>query len=112
MTLLKKTYQELDIIERHLLVLKKVMENEPIGIVKLSEETGLDAHKVRYSLRVLGAQQLIQPSTKGAIVGNYTKDEFLDFEEYVGKIIKKIESVQKMSESINNLFKKRTINDN
>ncbi|ESS07140.1 MAG: hypothetical protein A07HB70_00412, partial [uncultured archaeon A07HB70] len=32
--------KEVDMLERHLLVLKMVINNEPIGIVKMSNETG------------------------------------------------------------------------
>jgi len=45
--------KEVDMLERHLQVLRMVIENEPIGIVKMSNETGYPHHKVRYSLRVL-----------------------------------------------------------
>ena len=44
-----------------------VIENEPIGIVKMSNETGYPHHKVRYSLRVLEEENLIEPSSQGAI---------------------------------------------
>jgi len=33
-------------LERHLQVLKMVIESEPIGIVKMSNETGYPHHKV------------------------------------------------------------------
>ena len=51
-------------LERHLQVLRMVIENEPIGIVKMSNETGYPHHKVRYSLRVLEEENLIEPSSR------------------------------------------------
>ena len=51
--------KEVDMLERHLQVLRMVIENEPIGIVKMSNETGYPHHKVRYSLRVLEEENLI-----------------------------------------------------
>jgi predicted transcriptional regulator len=69
--------EEVDIVERHLHVLKMVIENEPIGIVKMSNETGYPHHKVRYSLRVLEEDELIEPSSQGAIVTE-SAEEFVD----------------------------------
>jgi predicted transcriptional regulator len=51
--LINKIEVELEMLERHLLILKFVIREEPIGIMKLAETTGLPKHKVRYSLRVL-----------------------------------------------------------
>ena len=70
-------------LERHLQVLKMVIESEPIGIVKMSNETGYPHHKVRYSLRVLEEENLIEPSSQGAITTERTQ-EFV--EELDGKI--------------------------
>ena len=69
--------KEVDMLERHLQVLKMVIENEPIGIVKMSNETGYPHHKVRYSLRVLEEENLIEPSSQGAITTDHT-GEFVD----------------------------------
>ena len=75
--------KEVDMLERHLQVLKMVIESEPIGIVKMSNETGYPHHKVRYSLRVLEEENLIEPSSQGAITTERT-DEFVA--ELDGKI--------------------------
>jgi predicted transcriptional regulator len=69
--------KEVDMLERHLQVLKMVLESEPIGIVKMSNETGYPHHKVRYSLRVLEEENLIEPSSQGAITTERT-EEFVD----------------------------------
>jgi predicted transcriptional regulator len=62
--------QELELLQRHVLMLKAVMDHQPIGIIRLSEITGYPQHKVRYSLRVLEQEGLIEPSPQGAIVTN------------------------------------------
>ncbi|MDY6775096.1 MAG: hypothetical protein SV253_03315 [Halobacteria archaeon] len=69
--------KEVDMLERHLTVLKMVSENAPIGIVKLSDETGYPHHKIRYSLRVLEEENLIEPSSQGAITTEDT-EEFIE----------------------------------
>ena len=53
-------------LERHLRVLRLVLRNEPIGIVQLADELSLPDHKVRYSLRVLEEEGLIEPTDRGA----------------------------------------------
>ena len=68
---------ELELIDRHIMVLKIVIEQGPIGILKLSEVTNMQAHKVRYSLRVLEQNGLIKASPQGAIAGDNV-DSFLE----------------------------------
>jgi len=58
---------ELDILKRHVQVLKVLKENEPAGIIKLSELTKHPQHMVRYSLRILEQEGLIEPSPQGAV---------------------------------------------
>lgn len=53
-------------LERHVRLLKTVMANEPIGIIRLAELMSLPEHKVRYSLRILEQDDLIEPSPSGA----------------------------------------------
>ncbi len=65
--LMDTTASEIKILERHFEVLKAVKENEPIGIIKLSQKTGLPQHAIRYSLRILEQDGLIEPSRSGAI---------------------------------------------
>jgi len=65
--------------ERDLTILRAVIEDGPIGIVKLSERAGLPEHKVRYSLRMLENDGFIQPTPDGAIPAE-------DIEERVERI--------------------------
>lgn len=58
---------ELDILKRHIHVLKTLKEKQPMGIIKLSELTNYPQHMVRYSLRILEQDGLIEPSPQGAI---------------------------------------------
>ena len=52
---------------RDLRVLTAVVENHPIGIVRISKETGLPEHKVRYSLRMLEGDGLVEATQQGAV---------------------------------------------
>ena len=58
---------ELEILKRHIHVLKTLQEKQPMGIIKLSEITKYPQHMVRYSLRILEQDGLIEPSPQGAV---------------------------------------------
>jgi len=60
--------KELDLLCRHVDVLKTVKEHGPIGIIRLSQMTGQPQHMIRYSLRTLEKDGIIAPSPNGAVV--------------------------------------------
>ncbi|SFG04256.1 Predicted transcriptional regulator [Halopelagius inordinatus] len=86
--------KEVDMLERHLQVLKMVIESEPIGIVKMSNETGYPHHKVRYSLRVLEEENLIEPSSQGAITTERTAEFVDELDEKLDEIVDKLDSMK------------------
>ncbi|MDK2892734.1 hypothetical protein [Methanohalophilus sp.] len=86
--------QELELTQRHLVVLKKVIKDGPIGILKIAEETKMPTHKVRYSLRVLELEGLIKPSTHGAVAGDRTEEFLSGFEEQITSIIEKASMIR------------------
>jgi len=87
---------ELDILKRHILILKTLKENEPAGIIKLSELTKHPQHMVRYSLRILEQDGLIEPSPQGAV----TTEEVSDTLNLVKSKLKE------MNTNINDLLEK------
>lgn len=86
--------EEVEIFERHLKVLKLVNRQEPIGIVKLSEETGYPDHKIRYSLRVLESEGLVEPSSQGAITTEEVENFMESLDKKIEEIIDKLEKVK------------------
>ena len=66
-TLTGRLEYEIDLLHRHVEMLNVIINNEPIGIIKLSNLSNFPQHKVRYSLRILEQEGLIQPSPDGAI---------------------------------------------
>ncbi|WP_276301014.1 hypothetical protein [Halorussus lipolyticus] len=90
--------KEVDMLERHLQVLKMVIESEPIGIVKMSNETGYPHHKVRYSLRVLEEENLIEPSSQGAITTERTEEFVAELDDKIDEIGSKLDEM-KISET-------------
>ncbi|MBU2559810.1 hypothetical protein KKA03_02855 [archaeon] len=65
--MLSNLTSEVELLKRHVMILKLVRENEPIGILKLSELSKIPQHRVRYSLRILEQKGIIKPSSKGAV---------------------------------------------
>ena len=65
--LTKKIESEIELLERHVTMLNTIIEHEPIGIIRLSELLSIPQHKVRYSLRILEQEGLINPSPEGAV---------------------------------------------
>lgn len=56
-----------------------VVENEPIGIRKMSTETGYSHHTARYSFRILEGDELIEPLSQSALTIE-SVDEFTHVE--------------------------------
>jgi predicted transcriptional regulator len=84
---------ELDILKRHVHVLKTLEKNQPMGIIKLSELTGYPQHMVRYSLRILEQDGLIEPSPQGAV----TTEEV---NKTMALLKKTLENISKTSEEL------------
>lgn len=66
-SLTSKLEDEVSLMQRHVNMMKAIMENQPIGIIRLSELLNYPQHKVRYSLRILEQEGLIEPSPDGAV---------------------------------------------
>jgi predicted transcriptional regulator len=62
-----KVETEVKLLQRHVTMLKAIVENQPIGIIRLGEMLNYPQHKVRYSLRILEQEGLIKPSQDGAV---------------------------------------------
>ena len=66
-TLIDKIRKDLDLLRRHVTLLKAVEEHQPIGLIRLAELSGHPQHQVRYTLRILEQEGLVRPSQKGAV---------------------------------------------
>jgi len=75
--LTSKIESEIKLLQRHVAMLKAIIENQPIGIIRLSEMLEYPQHKVRYSLRILEQEGLIEPTAEGALTTPKLQ-EFLD----------------------------------
>lgn len=92
----EKVSSELEMLRRHLIILKCVVENEPIGILKLSDVTKIPSHKVRYSLRILEREGLIAASAPGAVTTERTSPFLKELDAMIEKLIEGTSSLRKI----------------
>jgi len=88
-----KLKTEIEMMERHLQLLDIIRREGPIGIIKLSEKTGLEQHKVRYSLRLLEKDGLIKPTSEGAMVTSKTEEFINNLRDMLKEMLKKLENI-------------------
>lgn len=86
---------EMDLLQRHFTVLKSIIEHEPIGIIRLSEKLNVPQHKVRYSLRMLEHEGLIEPSLEGAVTTDQLNDFLTRFSKILDGVVKSVKEIQK-----------------
>ncbi len=87
-----KIKAELELMKRHLRIMRLLME-KPIGIVRLSQLTGLPKHQVRYSLRIMQQNNFLTPTTRGAILNEKGRNACKSFEKVKKELIKTIKDI-------------------
>lgn len=84
--------KETMLLQRHVRIMK-ILKDGPVGIVRLSQLTGLPAHQVRYSLRILQQSGFLEPSTKGAILNAKGNAFFGSFEKEKHRLAKELNRI-------------------
>jgi predicted transcriptional regulator len=79
---------------RDLAILEAVIGNGPIGIVRLAEETGIPEHKVRYSLRMLENDGLVEPTPQGAVPAEDIADRVVDINGGIDGLVGRLEELE------------------
>jgi predicted transcriptional regulator len=87
--------KELDLLSRHLDVLQTVKDHGPIGIIRLSQITGQPQHMIRYSLRTLEKDGIIEPSPNGAIVTDRVHETLGTLESTLDEFSTTVQSLKK-----------------
>ncbi len=97
---LRNLEREMDLVLRHVTVLQLLGQKGPIGIRRISTETGIPRHQVRYSLRVLERAGVLVPTSRGAKltdrVGKYVEDLVADLDQ----LDKRLSGIVKMAHGI------------
>ncbi|MBQ2763104.1 MAG: hypothetical protein IJF47_05270 [Candidatus Methanomethylophilaceae archaeon] len=84
----------MELLIRHIEMLKVIRENQPVGIIKLSELTEIPRHKIRYSLKLLEKDNVIAPSPEGAVTTELYDEYMWEMSAYLEKLIKSITRVK------------------
>ncbi|MGF3496071.1 MAG: hypothetical protein ACQXXC_00415 [Methanolinea tarda] len=79
--------EEIELMQRHVQVLRAVVSNQPIGIMKLSELLDLPFHRIRYSLRILEQLGYIQASPAGAVATPLSEELLRDLDGEIDDMI-------------------------
>ncbi|MDV4342701.1 hypothetical protein HL657_05845 [Methanoculleus sp. YWC-01] len=93
--MLGKLKSEIELVSRHLEVIRAVVEHQPIGIMKLSEILDLPYHRVRYSLRILEHEGYIRASPAGAVATPLAADLLGGLEGEVDELIDLLQTMRK-----------------
>ena len=83
-------YETLELLERHISMLRTVKENQPVGRIRLSEMTGIPKHKVRYSLKIMEQQGIIVATPDGATVSDGYEEFMKEMAESVEDLAEKV----------------------
>ncbi len=86
MSIFDRAFEEIELIGRHIEMLRVTKEMQPIGIIRLSEVMGIPKHKVRYSLRLLEKEGLIIATNDGARVSD-------KYDEFIGSAADRLEDL-------------------
>ena len=92
--MIDKIDDDLELLARHIKMLRALRENEPIGIIRLSEVTELPKHKIRYSLRLLEKDGVISPSPEGARTTDSYESYMTEVRTYISKLKKTAEALE------------------
>ena len=86
--------EDVELLERHISILKTVKENQPVGLIRLSEMTGIPKHRVRYSLKLLEQQGIIHATPDGATVTDRYDGFISEISMYIDELAKRIEALR------------------
>jgi predicted transcriptional regulator len=93
-SILNRTVDEVNLMQRHIEMLKVTKEFQPVGIIRLSEILGIPKHKVRYSLRLLEQEGLIIATSDGARVSDKYEEFMNDLPGYLDNLVERVNRVR------------------
>jgi len=75
-------------------VLHRVRDAEPMGITSISTELDYPEHQVRYSLRMLEPNDLVEPTEFGAVTTERTDSILHDFDRRISDLVGRLDHVR------------------
>lgn len=100
MMLTYKLETEMELVARHMKILKAVMDNQPVGIIKLSHMLNMPEHKIRYSLRLLEQEGIIEASPGGARVTPKVADALKEIRKMLEIVDQKCGEIKELVDSM------------
>ncbi len=88
--------EDVELLERHISILKTVKGNQPIGLIRLSEMTGIPKHRVRYSLKLLEQQGIIVATPEGATVSDRYDGFMNEISSYIDELATRIGKLREL----------------
>lgn len=86
---------QLDKEQRDLRVLQSVLRDHPIGIVSISQQTDIPQHKVRYSLRMLENDELIEATPQGAVPADDIESRVAELNDGIEELVGRLRSLDR-----------------
>ncbi|HUU76277.1 MAG TPA: hypothetical protein VMW63_09330 [Methanoregulaceae archaeon] len=93
-----KVKSEIELMKRHMEVLRAVVQHQPIGIMKLSELLEQPFHRIRYSLRILEHLGYIKASPSGAVSTRAAEDLLRHLNSELDEMIAMLETMKHHNE--------------
>ena len=88
--------EDVELLERHISILKTVKGNQPVGLIRLSEMTGIPKHRVRYSLKLLEQQGIIIATPEGATVSDRYAGFMNEISSYIDELATRIGELREL----------------
>ncbi|WP_457614888.1 hypothetical protein [Methanopyrus sp.] len=98
--MLRSLREALETLRRHVQVLEVVAEHQPIGIGRISDVTGMEWHKVRYSLRVLEEKGIVRPSKRGAVLTEDAPARISELSQRLSELNRELEDISKRYQAL------------
>ncbi|HJJ46894.1 MAG TPA: hypothetical protein O0X32_01350 [Methanocorpusculum sp.] len=89
--MLEKINGEVELLERHLVVMHEVVDHGPVGIMKLTNELHQSQHRIRYSLRVLEQRGYIKATPSGAMATEKAHEMLKNFNHNIDALIERLQ---------------------
>ncbi len=91
-----KIDSDVELLMRHIEMLKVIRTEQPVGIIKLSELLDIPKHKIRYSLRLLEKDGAIIPSQDGARTTDNYEEYMANIESYLKDLAERVRDLQSL----------------
>ena len=79
--------KEVELVLRHMKVIEVLRGKGPMGIRRISAETGIPKHQVRYSLRILERAGALNPTSRGARLTD-------EVDDYIAELVVNLEKME------------------